>query len=38
MWLSMMGRIMQIEEEHAIGWVLPTSASKCGNRLPVVRI
>ena len=36
--LSMMRRIMQIEEEHAKYWVLPTSASKDGNRVPVVRI
>ena len=34
----MMWRIMQIEEEHAIDWVLPTSASKYGNRVPDVRI
>ena len=34
----MMWRIMQIEEEHAIDWVLPTSASKYGNRVAVVRI
>ena len=36
--LSMMWRIMQIEEEHAIDWVLPASASKYGNRVQVVRI
>ena len=30
--LSMMWRIMQIEEKHAIDWILPTSASKYGNR------
>ena len=29
---------MQIEEEHAIDWVLLTSTSKYGNHLPVVRI
>ena len=34
----MMCRIMQIEEEHVIDWVLPTSASKYGNRVQVVRI
>ena len=36
--LSMMRRIMQIENEHAIDWVLPTSTSKYGNHVPVVRI
>ena len=34
----MMCKIMQIEEEYPIDWVLPTSASKDGNRVPVVRI
>ena len=36
--LSKMRRIMQIEEEHAIDWVRPTSASKYSNRVPVVGI
>ena len=34
----MMRRIMLIEEDHAIDWVLPTSAFKYGNRVPVVTI
>ena len=29
---------MQIEEDHSIDWVLPISASKYGNRVPVVTI
>ena len=36
--LSKMRRIMQIEEEHAIVWVRPTSASKYSNHVPVVGI
>ena len=35
--LSKMRRIMQIEEEPAIVWVRPTSASKYSNRVLVVR-